>query len=42
MNCISLETHSETSSESYDEQYFACKQQRSILILTLPPFFAKL
>jgi hypothetical protein len=42
MNCISLQTHSEISSESYDEQYRACKQQRGILILTLPPFLAKL
>jgi hypothetical protein len=41
MNCISFETHSETSSESYesyDENHRACKPQRSILILTLPPF----
>jgi hypothetical protein len=31
------ETSSE-SYESYDEQYRACKPQRSILVLTLPPF----
>jgi hypothetical protein len=43
MNCISLETHSESSSESdesYDEQHSACKLQCRILILTLPPFLA--
>jgi hypothetical protein len=45
MNCISLKTHSAASSEaceSYDEQYCACKPQRSILISTLLPFLAKL
>jgi hypothetical protein len=35
MNCNLLETHSATSSESYDEQYCACKPQCSILILIL-------